>query len=93
MADIERKSNLIRSLLVHPVIKNIKGKGFMLSLDFEDTDLNFKIIETCVKNGLIVDWFLFNSHSMRIAPPLIITDDEIKKACEIILKSIDESIS
>ena len=93
MSDIERKSNLIRSLLVHPTIKNIKGKGFMLSLDFEDTDLNFKIIETCVKNGLIVDWFLFNSHSMRIAPPLIITDDEIKKACEIILKSINEVVN
>ena len=65
----------------------------MLSLDFEDTDLNFKIIETCVKNGLIVDWFLFNSQSMRIAPPLIITDDEIKKACEIILKSINETLN
>ncbi len=90
MDDIERKSNLMRSLLIHPAIKNIKGKGFMLSLDFEDTNLNFKIIETCVKNGLIVDWFLFNSHSMRIAPPLIITDEEIRQACEIILKSIEE---
>ena len=93
MIDIERKSNLIRSLLVHPAIKNIKGKGFMLSLDFEDTDLNFKIIETCIKNGLIVDWFLFNSHSMRIAPPLIITDDEIKQACDIILRSINEALN
>jgi acetylornithine/N-succinyldiaminopimelate aminotransferase len=88
--DIQRKSELIRSLLIHPAIKNIKGKGFMLSVDFEDTDLNFKIIEACVKNGLIVDWFLFNSHSMRIAPPLIITDNEIIAACKIILSSIDE---
>ena len=92
MDDIERKSILIRSLLIHPAIKNIKGKGFMLSIDFEDTDLNFRIIETCVKNGLIVDWFLFNTHSMRIAPPLIITDEELKQACEIILKSIDQTI-
>jgi 4-aminobutyrate aminotransferase-like enzyme len=62
----------------------------MLSLDFGDTDLNFKIIEACVKNGLIVDWFLFNTHSMRIAPPLIITEAEIKMACGIIVDSIDE---
>ncbi len=88
---VEHKSNLIRSLLVHPAIKKIKGKGLMLSIDFEDTDLNFKIIETCVQKGLIVDWFLFNSHSMRLAPPLVITDEEIKKACEIILESINES--
>lgn len=89
---IEVKSLLIKSLLVHPTIKSIKGKGFMLSLDFEDTDLNFKIIDACVKNGLIVDWFLFNSHSMRIAPPLIITEEEIKIACAIILKSIHEVV-
>lgn len=92
MDDVERKSDLIKTLLVHPAIKKIKGKGFMLSLDFDDTDLNFKIIETCVKNGLIVDWFLFNSHSMRIAPPLVITDEEIKQACDIILTSIDEAL-
>ncbi|MBI3518337.1 MAG: aspartate aminotransferase family protein [Bacteroidetes bacterium] len=93
MEDIERKSELIRSLLTHPAIKAIKGKGFMLSLDFGNVELNFKIIETCVRNGLIVDWFLFNAHSMRIAPPLIISDDEIKEACTIILRSIDRIIS
>lgn len=90
--DIDRKSALIRSLLVHPAIKQIKGKGLMLSLDFEETNLNFKIIETCVQKGLIVDWFLFNSHSMRIAPPLVITDEEIEKACAIILEAIGENM-
>ena len=89
---IETKSNLIRSLLKHQAIKSVKGKGLMLSLEFENTDLNFKIIETCIKNGLIVDWFLFNTNSMRITPPLIITEEEIKTACAIILKSIDEVV-
>jgi len=89
---VERKGALIRSLLIHPAIKAIKGKGLMMSLDFENVELNFKIIETCIKNGLIVDWFLFNAHSMRIAPPLIITEEEIRKSCEIILRSIDEAL-
>ncbi|MDF2447592.1 MAG: aminotransferase class [Bacteroidota bacterium] len=92
MDSVEEKSKLIRSLLVHPAIKDIKGKGLMLSLDFGDTDLNFSIIETCVKNGLIVDWFLFNTHSMRIAPPLIITEAEIKMSCGIIIDSINEVV-
>lgn len=91
--DVERKSQLIRSLLKHKAIKQIKGMGLMLSLDFGDVDLNLRIIETCVQNGLIVDWFLFNAHSMRIAPPLIISDEEIKKACSIILKAIEETFS
>lgn len=90
---VEQKSQLIRSLLAHPAIKQIKGKGLMLSLDFGDVDLNMKIIETCVQNGLIVDWFLFNAHSMRIAPPLVITEEEIRKACAIILKCIDEVLA
>jgi acetylornithine/succinyldiaminopimelate/putrescine aminotransferase len=89
---IEKKSNLIRTLLKHQAIKSIKGKGLMLALEFENTELNFKIIETCIKNGLIVDWFLFNTYSMRITPPLVITEEEIKTACNIILKSIDETL-
>lgn len=92
-AGIEKKSALIRSLLVHPAIKQIKGKGLMLSLDFGEVDLNMKIIQSCVANGLIVDWFLFNAHSMRIAPPLVITEEEIRKSCGIILKCIDEALT
>lgn len=92
MDSIESKSQLIRSLLVHPAIKQIKGKGLMLSIDFGDTDLNFKIIDNCIEKGLIVDWFLFNTHSMRIAPPLVISEEEIKQACQIILESIDKAI-
>lgn len=92
-ADVERKSQLIRSLLKHKAIKKIKGMGLMLSLDFGDVDLNLQIIETCVQKGLIVDWFLFNAHSMRIAPPLIITDEEIRKSCGIILEAIEETFS
>lgn len=91
--EVERKSQLIRSLLKHKAIKQIKGMGLMLSLDFGDVDLNLQIIETCMQKGLIVDWFLFNAHSMRIAPPLIIGDEEIKKACGIILEAIEEVFS
>ena len=89
---IEIKSNLIRTLLKHDAIKSIKGKGLMMSLEFANTDLNFKIIETCIKNGLIVDWFLFNTYSMRVTPPLVITEEEIIIACNLILKSIDEAL-
>lgn len=89
---IEKKSDLIRTHLKHQAIKSINGKGLMLALEFENTELNFKIIETCIKNGLIVDWFLFNTYSMRITPPLVITEEEIKTACNIILKSIDETL-
>ena len=85
---VEIKESLFRKLLVHPLIKSINGKGLLLALEFEGYEQNKQIIDNCIANGVIVDWFLFNAHSMRIAPPLTITEDEIKYSCDIILKSI-----
>ena len=83
------KEAFIRDLLVHPAIKEIRGKGLMLALELESFELNKNIIDRCINNGIITDWFLHCSNAMRLAPPLIITADEIKKACEIILEAIN----
>jgi acetylornithine/N-succinyldiaminopimelate aminotransferase len=85
---IAKKEALFRKLLVHPAIKQIRGKGLMLALELDNFDLNKKIIDRCIENGVITDWFLHCSNSMRIAPPLIITPTEIEKACEVILEAI-----
>lgn len=90
MDKVEEKEKLFRKLLVHPEIKSVHGKGLLLSVEFDSYERNKAIIDRCIKNGLITDWFLFNSYSMRIAPPLTITTEEIKFACNIILKSIAE---
>jgi len=86
---VEEKAELIRSLLIHPSIKEIRGKGLMLAIELESFDLNKKIIDRCIGNGVIVDWFLHCSNSMRIAPPLIITEEEIRKACAVILEAVE----
>ncbi|HRG57374.1 MAG TPA: aspartate aminotransferase family protein [Bacteroidia bacterium] len=90
IALIEEKERLFRSKLLHPQIKDIRGLGLLLALQFDSFETNKKIIDCCIKNGLISDWFLFCDDAMRIAPPLIISKEEIEEACEIILKSIDE---
>lgn len=86
---VEAKEQLFRKGLKHPKIKSINGKGLLLALEFESYEQNKKIIDKCIEEGVIVDWFLFNARSMRIAPPLTITEEEIQKACAVILKSID----
>ncbi|MBX9807749.1 MAG: aspartate aminotransferase family protein, partial [Flavobacteriaceae bacterium] len=83
------KGELFKSLLKHKAIKNIRGKGLMLGVEFENYDTLKKIIDACIEDGIITDWFLHCSNSMRIAPPLIITEKQIKKACQIILKNIN----
>jgi acetylornithine/N-succinyldiaminopimelate aminotransferase len=89
MEAVAEKEKLFRTLLIHPKIKSIHGKGLLLSVEFDSYDQNKLIIDNCIANGVITDWFLFNAHSMRIAPPLTITIDQIKEACDVILKSID----
>jgi acetylornithine/succinyldiaminopimelate/putrescine aminotransferase len=90
---VPAKEQLFRQLLKHPAIKVIHGKGLLLALEFETTDLNMKIISECIANGVITDWFLFADNKMRIAPPLTISEKEITQACGVILKSIEEVFS
>jgi len=87
--EVEEKGQLFKQLLVHPSIKEIRGKGLMLAVEFENFDTNKKIIDACISDGVLSDWFLHCSNSMRIAPPLIITKTEIEEACAIILKNIN----
>ncbi|HZX58707.1 MAG TPA: aspartate aminotransferase family protein [Mucilaginibacter sp.] len=86
---VEAKSILFHQLLVHPAIKEIRGKGLMLAIELESFEFNKKVIDRCIEKGVVVDWFLHCSNSMRIAPPLIITEDEIRKACKVILEAIE----
>jgi len=90
---VDAKEKLFRELLVHPAIKEVRGKGLMLAIELENFELNKKIIDRCIANGVVVDWFLHCSNSMRIAPPLTITHDEIRKACEVITESINHYTS
>ena len=89
MEGIERKEKLFRKLLVHDAIRSVRGKGLLLAVQLSDYTLNKQIIDRCIENGIITDWFLHCDNAMRIAPPLIISDNEIEKACVIIIESIN----
>ena len=89
VAEVEEKGQLFKQLLQHPAIKEIRGKGLMLAVEFENFEINKKIIDACILDGILSDWFLHCSNSMRIAPPLIITKEEIEEACAIILKNVN----
>jgi acetylornithine/succinyldiaminopimelate/putrescine aminotransferase len=88
VSGVAEKEALFRKILVHPAIREIRGKGLLLAVELKDFGLNKKIIDRCIENGVITDWFLHCSNAMRIAPPLIITREEIAKACEVILEAI-----
>ena len=87
---VAAKAALFRSLLVHPSIKNIHAFGLWMAIEFDSFETCKRIIDASIENGVITDWFLFASNALRISPPLTISEDEIKKACSIILSSIDK---
>ena len=85
---VTEKGALFKSLLVHPAIKEVRGLGLMIAVEFESFEINKRIIDACIEDGLISDWFLHCSNSMRIAPPLIISEEEIRFACNIIIDNL-----
>lgn len=87
---IPAKSALFHSLLAHPIIKEVRGIGFMLAVEMKDFKTVKAVIDECIQNGLITDWFLFCDNSLRIAPPLTITEEEIKIACNILLQAMNK---
>jgi acetylornithine/succinyldiaminopimelate/putrescine aminotransferase len=86
---VEAKGELFDSLLIHPKINSKSRIGLMMALEFESFETNKKIIDRCIENGVLTDWFLFAPQCMRIAPPFIITEEEIKLACRVILEAIE----
>lgn len=88
--NVQEKEALFRRLLVHPAIKEIRSAGLLMAVEVGEFSLLRKVIAECVANGVITDWFLFNDQSLRIAPPLTISEGEIRMACEVIVAAIDK---
>ncbi len=86
---VEKKALLFKSLLKHPTIKEIRNKGLLMGVEFESYDVLKRIIDRSLEIGIITDWFLFCNNSMRIAPPLTISEIEIREVCQKLLESIE----
>jgi acetylornithine/N-succinyldiaminopimelate aminotransferase len=84
------KEHVIRKMLSHPMYAKISGKGLMLAVELDDQETCFKIVQKSLDKGLLIDWFLYAPHKLRIAPPLIITDEEIQFACNTLNQIADE---
>ena len=84
MQKVDEKEQLFRLHLKHPKIKEIRGKGLMLAIEFEDEELAKKVVEQSLENGLILFYFLFTKTAIRITPPLNISEKELIKGCKII---------
>ncbi len=93
IADTLIKEKLFRKLLVHPLIKEVRGIGLMLAIMTENEEITNKIVLNCQDKGLILFWLLFEKCAVRITPPLTISEAEIREGCAIILEVCDAILS
>jgi acetylornithine/N-succinyldiaminopimelate aminotransferase len=89
ISHVPGKEELFRKYLIHPAIKEIRGKGLLLAVEFGDKELCSKVIHTGLENGIVLDNFLFCNTAIRISPPLTITEMEIIEVCRIFLQTLD----
>ncbi|MFL2598451.1 MAG: aspartate aminotransferase family protein [Flavobacteriaceae bacterium] len=86
---IKKKEAIFRDELKHEKIKEIRGKGLMLAIILKDSDTANKVVLRCMDKGLLLFWLLWEKKAVRISPPLIIKEKEIRKGCAIIRAVLD----
>ncbi len=86
---VKAKEQIFLQHLKHPAIKAVRSVGLMMAVELESFEINKKTIDYCIAHGVLTDWFLFAAECMRIAPPLVITEEEIIAACKIICEGLD----
>lgn len=91
MDEVPTKEMLFRTCLAHPLIREIRGKGLMLSIQLDTFEQVENVSRRCVEQGIVIDWFLHCDSALRIAPPLIISKDEIREACRVVIEAIEEA--
>ena len=90
VSNVEQKGVLFESLLKHKLIKEIRRKGLFFAIELENPAVVQKVVEGCKQKGLLSFWFLSCPESFRIAPPLVISTEEIKISCAIISEVMDQ---
>ena len=92
IAETLEKEKLFKLLLVHPLIKEIRGKGLMLAAMTENATITNEIVLRCQDKGLILFWLLFEPNAVRITPPLTITENEIREGCAILIEVMNSIV-
>jgi len=86
------RSALFKRELKHSLISEIRGEGLLLAVKVRNPEYIHYIIAHAPDYGLILDYFLFCADAFRIAPPLIISENEVIEACSRVKKLLDDAV-
>ncbi|MEQ8578644.1 MAG: aspartate aminotransferase family protein [Balneola sp.] len=84
----QKIEEIIKSTLKGEGIKEVRGVGAMLGLELETRELTENVVNHCFEKGILLGWTLHSNTLVRLAPPLIITDDQLKFVTSTIMEGI-----
>ena len=76
--------NRLRDL---PHVKEVRGQGLLVGVEFDDTISGVDVKHDCLHRHLLIT--AIGAHTIRMIPPLIITEEDCDKAYEIIKASVE----
>jgi acetylornithine/succinyldiaminopimelate/putrescine aminotransferase len=91
---LDRVSELeeeFHALVNHESIKEVRSAGLMIAIDLEDPERVQRVYQAALKKGLMLDWFLFNQGSIRVAPPIVITESELGEGIGLLISCLDQT--
>lgn len=80
---------VVRERLQHPAIVEIRGRGAMLGMLLDDADRTARVVERCLKDGVLLGWTLHSNSLVRIAPPLNISEVVLNDALGVIVSALE----
>ncbi len=90
ITEVERKSSIIKEKISgHPIVTEVRNSGLMMGVELQKRKYLKHVVSHAIESGILIDYFLFNDRSFRLAPPLIINEEQIEEGCDILLKAFD----
>lgn len=87
--EVAEKEAYIKHQLRHPIVQEVRSSGLLMAVELKKKKYLKHVVTRAFEKGALVDYFLFNRKSFRLAPPLVYTLDELATACNIIMEALD----
>ncbi len=75
----------------HPLMKEVRGKGLLIGLEFIDDETGFEVAKGLFDNGILVAGTLINAKTIRIEPTLTISYNEMDYVLETLNKVLNKA--
>jgi len=69
-------------------IVDVRGKGLLIGIEFQTAELARAFVGRCQDLGVIVSWTVYSGTTVRLAPPLNISEADLQQGLEIFKQAL-----